>query len=112
MTLTLDFRAPVLLAAGTCGFGIEVSEVVDLERLGGFVTKSITAEPRAGNPAPRVTEHPAGMLNSIGLANPGVERARNEVLPRAIEVFADRTRILVSVAGHTEEEYLHVVERG
>lgn len=111
MTTTVDFRAPVLLAAGTCGFGIEVSGVVDLERLGGFVTKSITAEPRAGNAAPRVTEFPAGMLNSIGLANPGVERARNEVLPQAIEHFADRTRIVVSVAGHTEEEYLHVVDR-
>jgi len=111
MTTTLDFRAPVLLAAGTCGFGIEVAEVVDLERLGGFVTKSITAEPRAGNAAPRVTEFPAGMLNSIGLANPGVERARSEVLPEAIERFGSHTRIVVSVAGHTEEEYLHIVER-
>jgi dihydroorotate dehydrogenase (NAD+) catalytic subunit len=108
---TLDFRAPVLLAAGTCGFGREVMEVVDLSRIGGFVTKSITAEPRAGNPAPRVTEFPAGMLNSIGLANPGVERARTEVLPWVVEHLAPITRVIVSVAGHAEEEYLHIVER-
>lgn len=108
---TLDFRAPVLLAAGTCGFGREVMEVVDLSRLGGFVTKSITAEPRSGNAAPRVTEFPAGMLNSIGLANPGVERARSEVLPWVAEHLAPITRVIVSVAGHAEEEYLHIVER-
>ena len=111
MTTFLDFRAPVLLAAGTCGFGEEVAGVLDLSRIGGFVTKSITAEPRRGNAAPRVTEFPAGMLNSIGLANPGVERARSEVLPRVVDRFAARTRIVVSVAGHTEEEYLHILER-
>ncbi len=111
MTTTLDFRSPVLLAAGTCGFGEEVEGVIDLSRIGGFVTKSITAEPRSGNAAPRVTEFPAGMLNSIGLANPGVERARAEVLPRVIDRFAEHTRIVVSVAGHTKEEYLNVVER-
>lgn len=111
MTMSLQFRAPVLLAAGTCGFGEEVAGVLDLSRIGGFVTKSITSEPRSGNPAPRVTEFPAGMLNSIGLANPGVERARSEVLPRIVDRFAADTRIVVSVAGHTEEEYLHILER-
>ncbi|MDT8369256.1 MAG: dihydroorotate dehydrogenase [Longimicrobiales bacterium] len=110
-TTTLEFASPVLLAAGTCGFGEEVADLIDLSRLGGFVTKSITAAPRRGNPAPRVTEFPAGMLNSIGLANPGVERAFAEVLPRIIERFASSTRIIVSVAGHTEEEYADVVER-
>jgi len=111
MTSSLHFRWPVLLAAGTCGFGEEVAGVLDLSRVGGFVTKSITAEPRAGNAAPRVTEFPAGMLNSIGLANPGVERARADVLPRIVDRFADETRIVVSVAGHTEDEYLHILER-
>ncbi len=111
MTTSLDFRAPVLLAAGTCGFGEEVAGVLDLSRIGGFVTKSITSEPRRGNAAPRVTEFPAGMLNSIGLANPGVEKARSEVLPRVVQRFADDTRIVVSVAGHTEAEYLHILER-
>ena len=75
------FQNPVLLAAGTCGFGEELAEVVDLERLGGLVTKSVTREPRAGNPAPRVAEFHAGMLNSIGLANPGVEAVRRDKLP-------------------------------
>ena len=103
------FQNPVLLAAGTCGFGREISGVVDLEALGGLVTKSITREPRAGNPAPRVTEFPAGMLNSIGLANPGMEAARRDKLPWLAENLR-RARVLVSVAGHTAEEYLAIVE--
>ncbi len=104
-----EFRNPVLLAAGTCGFGREVAEVVELDALGGLVTKSVTAEPRKGNPAPRVGEFPAGMLNSIGLANPGARAVRREKLPwirdnlRGIQVF-------VSVAGHRPEEYLEVVQ--
>ena len=77
----VDFQNPVLLAAGTCGFGMELEEVVDLDALGGFVTKSITVEPRTGNPAPRVTEFDAGMMNSVGLANPGLVRSRKEKLP-------------------------------
>lgn len=108
---TIRFRNPVLLAAGTCGFGFEISGVIDLERLGGFVTKSVTPEPRSGNAAPRVTEFPGGMLNSIGLANPGVERVATELMPRIAEELAPRTRIIVSVAGHTVEDYFHVVER-
>ena len=64
------FKNPVLLAAGTCGFGAEVGDVLDLNALGGLVTKSVTLEPRAGNPAPRVVEAGNAMLNSIGLANP------------------------------------------
>ena len=77
----VEFQNPVLLAAGTCGFGRELSEVVNLEALGGFVTKSITPEFRGGNPAPRVTEFAGGMLNSVGLANPGLVATRAEKLP-------------------------------
>lgn len=102
------FQNPVLLAAGTCGFGVELAEVVELERLGGIVTKSVTLEPRAGNPAPRVTEFTAGMLNSIGLANPGVHAVRREKLPW-LAANLKRCRVLVSVAGHRVEEYLEVV---
>ncbi|HSG46213.1 MAG TPA: dihydroorotate dehydrogenase catalytic subunit, partial [Longimicrobiales bacterium] len=102
------FQNPVLLAAGTCGFGVEVSEVVDLERLGGLVTKSVTLEPRQGNAAPRVTEFGAGMLNSIGLANPGVHAARRDKLPWLARNL-ERCRVLVSVAGHRVEEYREVV---
>jgi len=75
------FQNPVLLAAGTCGFGQEVADVVDLEALGGFVTKSVTLQPRHGNPPPRVTEFPGGMLNSVGLANPGLAATRRDKLP-------------------------------
>ncbi|NIP57299.1 MAG: dihydroorotate dehydrogenase [Gemmatimonadetes bacterium] len=103
------FQNPVLLAAGTCGFGREVQGVVDLESLGGLVTKSVTLEPRQGNPAPRVAEFGPGMINSIGLANPGAERAAGEKLPW-LGANLGRARVFVSVAGHTAEEYVSVVE--
>lgn len=103
------FQNPVLLAAGTCGFGMELDEVVDLDALGGFVTKSVTVEPRAGNPSPRVTEFSAGMLNSVGLANPGLDRTRTEKLPW-IARHVKRARVFVSVAGHTVEEFFRLVE--
>jgi dihydroorotate dehydrogenase (NAD+) catalytic subunit len=103
------FQNPVLLAAGTCGFGFELQDVIDLEALGGFVTKSVTLEPRAGNPAPRVTEFGAGMLNSIGLANPGLEKTKRDKLPW-IRDNIRRARVLVSVAGHSVEEYFTLIE--
>lgn len=107
--LGLDFQNPVLLAAGTCGFGMELEEVLDLESLGGFVTKSITMEPRAGNPAPRVTEFDGGMLNSVGLANPGLVGARRDKLPW-LEANVRRARVFVSVAGHTVDEFFQLIE--
>jgi dihydroorotate dehydrogenase (NAD+) catalytic subunit len=103
-----SFQNPVLLAAGTCGFGRELVEVVDLEALGGLVTKSVTREPRRGNPAPRVTEFGAGMLNSIGLANPGMEGVRRDKLPWLAQNLR-RARVWVSVAGHSPDEYPDVV---
>jgi dihydroorotate dehydrogenase (NAD+) catalytic subunit len=103
------FQNPVLLAAGTCGFGQEVADVVDLERLGGLVTKSVTLEPRNGNPAPRVTEFPGGMLNSVGLANPGLAAARRDKLPW-LATNVRKARVLVSLAGHTIEDYFRLVE--
>lgn len=104
------FQNPVLLAAGTCGFGYELREVLDLEALGGLVTKSVTLEPRAGNPAMRVWELDEGMINSVGLANPGADAVRAEKLPWIRENLR-RARVFVSVAGHTPEEYVAVVER-
>lgn len=102
------FQNPVLLAAGTCGFGHEMQGVIDLEALGGFVTKSVTVEPRGGNPAPRVAESGGGMLNSVGLANPGLERVRWQELPW-IRDHVRRPRVFVSVAGHTEGEFEQLV---
>lgn len=104
-----DFQNPVLLAAGTCGFGMELADVLDLEALGGFVTKSITLEPRSGNPAPRVAEFSAGMINSVGLANPGMVAARRDKLPW-IARNVHRAQVFVSIAGHTSDEFLTLVE--
>ena len=105
----VQFQNPILLAAGTCGFGQELSEVLDLESLGGFVTKSVTVEPRVGNAPPRVTEFGGGMLNSIGLTNPGLERTKRDKLPW-LRSNVRRAKVLVSLAGHTVEQYFELIE--
>ena len=102
------FQNPVLLAAGTAGYGLELEGVMDLERLGGIVCKAVSREPRAGNPAPRVAEFAGGMLNSVGLANPGLEHVRTHELP-ALARRLRRARILVNVVGFTVGEYAEVV---
>jgi dihydroorotate dehydrogenase (NAD+) catalytic subunit len=102
------FQNPVLLAAGTAGFGREVSGVIDLERLGGIVTKAVSREPRGGNRAPRVAEFSVGMLNSVGLANPGLDRVRLEQLPW-LAAHLRRARVLVNVVGFVAEEFALVV---
>jgi len=102
------FQNPVLLAAGTAGYGLELEGVMDLERLGGIVCKAVSREPRAGNPAPRVAEFAGGMLNSVGLANPGLEHVRTHELP-ALDRRLRRARILVNVVGFTVDEYAEVV---
>lgn len=107
--LDTDFQSPVVLAAGTCGFGMELDDVLDIDALGGFVTKSVTVEPRAGNPAPRVAEFSAGILNSVGLANPGLEKTRTEKLPW-IARNVSHARVFVSVAGHTVGDFFRLVE--
>jgi dihydroorotate dehydrogenase (NAD+) catalytic subunit len=106
--LGLHFQNPVLLAAGTAGFGRELQGVIDLERLGGLVTKAVSRQPRAGNPPPRVAEFRGGMLNSVGLANPGLERVRAEYLPWLARHIS-RAQVLVNVVGSTVEEYGEVV---
>ena len=103
------FENPVLLAAGTCGFGEELRDVLDLKALGGIVTKSVTLEPRSGNPPPRVVEAGNAMLNSIGLANPGLERVCAEKLPWMREHLAG-LQVFVSVAGHVPDEYWRIME--
>ncbi|MED5564498.1 MAG: dihydroorotate dehydrogenase [Gemmatimonadota bacterium] len=103
------FQNPVLLAAGTCGFGEEIEDALDLNALGGIVTKSVTLEPRAGNPAPRVLEAGNAMLNSVGLANPGLERVCSEKLPWMTEHLSG-IQVFVSVAGHIPDEYWRIIE--
>jgi dihydroorotate dehydrogenase (NAD+) catalytic subunit len=100
----------VLLAAGTAGFGREVDGVIDLDALGGIVTKAVTPEPRRGHPGPRVAEFPGGMLNAVGLANPGVEAVATHDLPW-LERRLARARVLVNVAGATVDDYERVLER-
>ncbi|MGH7579268.1 MAG: dihydroorotate dehydrogenase [Gemmatimonadales bacterium] len=102
------FQNPVLLAAGTAGFGRELDGVMDLERLGGLVTKAVSLQPRAGNPPPRVAEFRGGMLNSVGLANPGLAKVRDEHLPW-LATRLRRAQVLVNVVGFTVEEYADVV---
>lgn len=104
------FQNPIVLAAGTAGFGQELEGVTDLDRLGGLVTKAVSLEPRAGNAPPRVAEFPGGMLNSVGLANPGVARVRDFYLPWLAE-RKSRAHIIVNVVGFTVEEYGEVVGR-
>jgi dihydroorotate dehydrogenase (NAD+) catalytic subunit len=104
------FQNPLLLAAGTAGFGRELDGVLDLDRLGGLVTKAVSLQPRQGNPSPRVAEFPGGMLNSVGLANPGVEQVRQQYLPWLARRLG-RAQILVNIVGFTVEEYAEVVSR-
>lgn len=99
---------PVLLASGTCGYGRELEEFLPLRNLGGIVTKTVTLRPRAGNPPPRITETPSGMLNAIGLQNVGVDCFCRDKLPYLKELGIP---LLVSVMGHTVEELCEVVRR-
>lgn len=102
------FTSPVLMASGTCGFGEPVIDVMSPSEIGGLVTKSVTVEPRWGNPAPRVAEFEGGMLNSVGLANPGLEAVRAEKLPWMRHNLGGLP-VFVSVAGATAGEYATVV---
>ena len=103
------FQNPILLAAGTAAFGREVDGVIDLDALGGIVTKAVTPEPRPGNRGPRVAEFVGGMLNAVGLANPGVETVATHDLPWLTRL--SRARVLVNVAGATLEDYERVLGR-
>lgn len=105
----LAFQNPIVLASGTAGYGHELREVVDLDALGGIVTKAVSVAPRKGNPAPRVAEFPGGMINAIGLANPGLEVVRRDHLPR-LAGLVSRARVLVNVVGFAIDEFAQVVE--
>lgn len=104
----ISFQNPVLLAAGTAGYGLELDGVMELDALGGIVCKAVSSEPRQGNRAPRVAEFSGGMLNSVGLANPGLAQVRAHELP-ALVAHLRRARVLVNVVGFTVDEYADVV---
>jgi dihydroorotate dehydrogenase (NAD+) catalytic subunit len=104
----LVLKNPLLVASGTFGYGVEYGDVVEVDRLGAICSKGTTLRPRVGNPPPRVTETPAGMLNSIGLQNPGVDAV--------LEKYADRwatwqVPVIVNVAGESVEDYVEVAKR-
>ncbi len=105
----LSFRNPVLLAAGTAGYGAELENVLDLDAIGGFVTKAVSAEPRQGAPAPRVAEFEGGMINAVGLANPGLAEVARVQVPW-LSVHHMETRKLVNVVGFTIEEFADVIQ--
>jgi dihydroorotate dehydrogenase (NAD+) catalytic subunit len=104
----LKLANPVFTASGTCGYADELSAFMDVNRLGGFITKSITVHPRKGNATPRIVETDSGMLNAIGLANLGLDRFVEEKLPLLREFSA---AVFVNVAGQTIEDYVAVTER-
>ncbi|WP_102134773.1 dihydroorotate dehydrogenase [Candidatus Kryptonium thompsonii] len=104
----LKLKNPVLVASGTFGYGDELIGIVDINKLGGIVTKSLTLKPKLGNPPPRIVETPCGMLNSIGLANIGVDKFINEKLP-ILKNFD--TAIIVNIAAKRIEDYCEIIKR-
>lgn len=104
----VELKNPVMTASGTFGSGMEYGEFVDLNRLGAVVTKGVANVPWQGNPTPRIAETHGGMLNAIGLQNPGIDVFIERDIP-FLKQFD--TKIIVNVCGKTKEEYLEVVER-
>lgn len=104
----IRFQNPVLLASGTAAYGREIAGVIDLEALGGIMTKAVSPLPRNGAPPLRVVDTPGGMLNAIGLANPGVASVRANDLPW-LAANISRARVIVNVVGGTVEDYATVV---
>jgi dihydroorotate dehydrogenase (NAD+) catalytic subunit len=103
---SIRLKNPIIAASGTFGYGVEFAELVDLNRLGGIVVKGLSAQPMAGNPAPRMCETPSGMVNAIGLQNIGVRAFVAEKLPR-LRKFD--TAVVANVFGHTIAEYVEVI---
>ncbi len=104
----IPFQNPILLAAGTAGYGRELADVLDVDALGGFVTKAVSIEPRKGAPPPRVAEFDGGMLNAVGLANPGLDAVAGDHLPWMATHFR-RARKIVNVVGDAIEEFARVI---
>lgn len=104
----VEFKNPVMEASGTFGSGMEYSEFVDLSKLGAVVTKGVANVPWPGNPTPRIAEVYGGMLNAIGLQNPGIDVFVNRDIPFLKQYD---TKIIVNVCGKTTEDYIEVVER-
>lgn len=104
----LKLKNPVITASGTCGFGVELKRYINVDDLGAIAVKGITVNPRKGNPTPRIVETSAGILNSIGLENPGVNEFINKKLP---EIKTINTPIIVNISGHSIEDFSYLAEK-
>ena len=104
-----ELSNPIIPASGTFGFGQEFAELYDINILGSFSFKGTTKDPRFGNPTPRIAECPNGMINAVGLQNPGVEKVISEELPKLFKVFDKK--VMANVSGFAVEDYAYTVER-
>ncbi len=105
---SLEFRNPVILASGTCGYGAELDDFIDMSQLGGIVVKGTTLEPREGNTCPRMAETASGMLNAVGLQNKGIDYFEKEIYPHLADYD---THVIVNVNGSTIEDYVELSHR-
>ena len=105
---SLKLNNPVLTASGTFGYGEEFSDFIDLDRLGGFIVKGTTLEPRQGNDYPRMVETPSGMLNAVGLQNKGIDYFIENIYPRLTKYTSE---IIVNISGSSVEDYAKVAEK-
>ncbi len=105
----IEIANPIIPASGTFGFGYEFAQSYDINMLGTFSFKGTTKDPRFGNPTPRISETPSGMLNSVGLQNPGVEKVLSEELPRLKQVF--HKPVMANVSGFCVEDYAYTCEK-
>ena len=105
----IELDNPIIPASGTFGFGYEFSALYDINMLGTFSFKGTTKDPRFGNPTPRIAETPSGMLNSVGLQNPGVDKVISEELPRLKSVF--KKPVMANVSGFAVEDYAYTCEK-
>lgn len=105
----LELDNPVIPASGTFGFGYEFAELYDINILGSFSFKGTTKEPRFGNPTPRIAECPMGMINSVGLQNPGIDKVISEELPKLKKCF--NKKVIANISGFSVDEYSYCAER-
>ena len=105
----IELDNPIIPASGTFGFGYEFAELYDINMLGSFSFKGTTKEPRFGNPTPRIAECPSGMINSVGLQNPGIDKVISVELPRLKKVF--NKPVIANISGFSVDEYVYCCER-
>ena len=103
----VEFASPILTASGTYGYGHEVEGLADVNKWGGLITKSVTLHPREGNPPPRISETSSGMLNSIGLANLGVEKYCRDIIPSLNKL---KTKVIINIAGSEVNDYIETLK--